>query len=111
MIGGDHVAPCQICNGAGQFEDAVVGTGGEVQLLHGGLEQFFAGGVGLAEVAYLGWTHFGVAGGGGAFETVELAGTSGLHALADGFGFLDVALIGQLLVIDAGNLYMDVDAI
>ncbi len=111
MIGGDHVAFGEVGYGACQFEDAVIGTGGEVELLHGGFEQFFAGGVGLAEVAHFGWPHFGVAGGGCAFETVELAGTGRLHTLADGFGFLDIAFIGQLLVIDARNLNMDVDAI
>ena len=58
----------------------MVGTGGEVELLHGGFEQFFAGGVGLAEVAHFGWPHFGVAGGGCAFETVELAGQDGYHS-------------------------------
>jgi hypothetical protein len=62
-------------------------------------------------VAQIGWPHFGVAGGGRALETFALAGTGSLHAVADGFGLLDRALIGQLLIIDARNFDMNVDAV
>jgi len=44
-------------------------------------------------------------------EGLDLAFTSGLHPGADGFGILDVALIGQLFVIDAGYFQVDVDAV
>jgi hypothetical protein len=89
----------------------VVGARGEVQLLHGGLEEPLAGGVGLAEVAHFGGAHLSVAGRFGSSETLELALSRCLHACADGDRGFGVAFIGQLLVVDAGNFDVDVDAV
>ena len=44
-------------------------------------------------------------------EGLYLAFTGGLHPGAYGFRVLDVALIGQLFVIDAGYFQVDVDAV
>ena len=64
-----------------------------------------------AELAYFGWAHLGVAGQLSAFEAFQLALAGGLHPGADGFGILDVALVGELLVIDARDFDVDVDAV
>ena len=45
-------------------------------------------------------------------EGLDLAFTGGLHPGADGFGILDVALVGQVFVVNAGEGFrMDVDAV
>jgi hypothetical protein len=38
VVGGDGIMPGEVGEGAGDFEDAVVGAGGKVHLLHGVLE-------------------------------------------------------------------------
>ncbi len=111
MVGGDIFAFGEVGDGAGQFQDAVVGSRREVQLLHGGLQEPLAGGVGFAEVAHFGGAHLGVAGHLGSSETLELAFSRSLHACADGGRVFGVAFIGQLLVVDAGDFDVDVDAV
>lgn len=44
-------------------------------------------------------------------EGLDLAFTGGLHPGADGSGILDVALVGQLFGVNAGDFDVDVDTI
>src|SRR5579883_2682045 len=81
MIGGDGIAFCQICDCTGKLENAVEGAGGEVHLLHCGLQQFFCGSIDIAKIAYLGWPHLGVAGQLCPCKALKLALASGLDAL------------------------------
>lgn len=111
MIGLNVVALSQVSDGAGQFQDAVVGTSREVELLHGRLQQLFGGRLDLTKLAYFGWSHVGIAGDFRAFEPLQLAFSSGLHTLTNGFRILDLPFIGQLLIIHAGNLDMDINAV
>src|SRR6266699_5438362 len=82
-----------------------------MELLHGGLQQFLGGGFDVAEVADFGGAHFGVAGKLGAGETSELAFAGGLDASTDGGGVFDLALVGEFLVVDAGDFDVDVDTV
>ena len=82
-----------------------------MELLHGGFEQFFGGGFDLAELAHFGWPHFGITSSFGAFETLQLDFASGLDALTNGCRGLNLSFIGQLLIIYAGNLDVDVNAV
>ncbi len=50
----------QVGDGAGNFEDAVVGAGGEALLLHGAFEQAFGVGAEFAVGADLAGGHLGV---------------------------------------------------
>src|SRR5258706_7212355 len=89
----------------------MVGAGREMKLLGGGLEQFLARGIEFAEIAHLGWSHFGVTGQSGTAQALELALTRCLHARANRRGVFSLTLVGELLVIDARNLDVNVDAI
>lgn len=39
MLRADHVALSQVCNGAADFQHAMIGAGTELELPHGGLKQ------------------------------------------------------------------------
>ena len=60
--------PGQIGNSPGQLEDAVIGAGAQLHLLHGGFEQIGAGFVNRAELADFGRPHIGVGLQGSAFK-------------------------------------------
>ena len=62
LVAGDVLFPCEIRQGAGDFQDAVVGAGGEVHLLHGVFEIAAGFGVELAALAHLLRAHGGVGG-------------------------------------------------
>jgi hypothetical protein len=96
--GFDAVGVGEVGDGAGDFEDAVVGAGGEGELFHGLLEELAGFGINGAVGADLGVGHAGVAGGeagGGVGEAGGLAGAGGDDAVAEvggGFaGFLGLA--------------------
>ena len=75
----------EVGDGAGDFEDAVVGAGAHVHAFHGVLQLLQAGGVGLGVFVEQGRGHLGVAVDAGfVLEAVLLNGTSGDDALADG---------------------------
>ena len=56
------ITTSQVCNRARQYQDAVIGTRREVQLVHGGAHQLPAGIVQLAMLAQAGGLHVGVTG-------------------------------------------------
>ena len=62
MIRDDGVASRKISDGAGYFQDPVVGAGAEVQIAHGVLEEFVPAVVEAAVFLELGMTHACVAG-------------------------------------------------
>ena len=75
----------EVGDGAGDFEDAVVGPRAHVHALHGVAKFFQAGGVGLGVFVEQGRGHLGVAVDAGlVLEAALLNGTSGDDALADG---------------------------
>ena len=57
----DLFAAGEVGDGAGYFEDAAVGTGGELQAFHGHAEHVETGGVGLGELVEHALGHHGVA--------------------------------------------------
>ena len=66
----------QVGDGAGNFQDAVVGAGGKAELVNGGFEQVVRGVVDAAVFSYVAAAHLGIAVYFRAFEPV------GLHAAA-----------------------------
>ena len=50
MHGLDFFRACEIGDGVGDYEGAAVGTGGEIQLLHGHAEHVEALGIGLGKL-------------------------------------------------------------
>ena len=55
MISHDKLAISEVGNGSSQFEDVMIGTSGEVELLHSGLHELLCGWLNLAKCAYLDW--------------------------------------------------------
>ncbi len=63
QVGGGNIhAAGKVGDGAGEFEDAVVGAGGELQLVHGGAHQSSAGFIQGAILAHLRRVHIRVGG-------------------------------------------------
>ena len=89
----------------------MISTRREVQLLHGGLQQFLGGRFDLAKGAHFGWSHLGVAGHSGAFEPLQLDIASRLHPLANSCGGLHLSFLGQFLVVHTGDFDVDVNAV
>ena len=75
----------EVGDGAGDFEDAVVGSRAHVHAFHGVAKLFQAGGVGLGVFVEQGWGHLGVAVDAGlVLEAALLQHPGGNDALADG---------------------------
>ena len=114
MGGVDVLVPGEVGDGAGQFEDAVVGAGAEVHLADGGLHQVFAGLIDLAVALDLGGTHVAVDDDVGLVllgEAGLLAGAGPFYAAADVGGRLARFEAGELLEGDAGYVDVEVDAV
>ena len=85
MVVEDVGAGFEVGDGAGDFEDAVVGAGGHVHALHGVAKLFQAGGVRLGVFVEQGGGHLGVAVDAGfVLEAALLQHPGGDDALADG---------------------------
>src|SRR5215470_3634604 len=86
--------PFQIGNGAGDFQDAVVGAGAQALLLHGSLQQALAVGVQLTVCSDLARAHLGVCVDflSGAGEAVELYLASADYPVSDLGGAFCVAV-------------------
>ena len=125
VVGLDGVAAVEVGDGAGELEDAVKGAGAELELGHRRLHERFARLVELAVLAHLGRSHVGVGlvqqapvalrregiFGQGLGEAVALDGAGGLDASANGAAGLAEAVGEELVVIDAGDVDVDVDAV
>ena len=75
----------QVGDGAGHFQDAVVGAGAEVQFGHRHFDEVLSGFVELAVGLEMTRGHPGIAGDFTFPETFALDGARGLHAFADDF--------------------------
>ena len=103
----------KVCDGAGDFEDAIVGAGGEALLLHGTLKEAFSVGAQLAIGADLARGHLRI---GVNFFAVLLESLAlplaGYHnAGADLGRALDCRATAKLLVLNGWNFDVDVDAV
>ncbi len=102
----------EVGEGAGDFEDAVVGAGGEVHVVHGVLEVGAAFGVELTVGFHLSRGHGAVDVGAGAFgEALGLDGAGLLDAGADGGGGFALFGGGEGFVVDEGDFDMEIDAV
>ncbi len=80
----DLFAGIQVGDGAGEFQDAVVGAGGEVQLVDGGAQQGLDVFAQRAELAQVAGAHLGVVDDGSAGEATALEVAGAHHALGTG---------------------------
>ncbi len=112
MRRGDLLDACQVGDRAGQFEHAVEGASRELQALGGGAQEGLSRWLDFAVAAHFGGTHLGVDPHPlVAREAARLPLAGGEHALAHRRRGLRLGLAGQLLVLDAGNFDVDVDAV
>ena len=102
----------EVGDGAGDFEDAVVGAGAHVHAFHGVAKLFQAGGVGLGVFVEQGGGHLGVAVDAGfVLEAAFLEHPGGDDALADGGAGFAWGLTRHLVEIDGLDLDLQVDAV
>ncbi len=113
MGDGELLCTFEIGDGARDFEDAVVGAGGEALLLHGALKQAFGVGAKFAVGADLAGGHLGVGEDlfAGLLEPGSLAVAGGHDAGANFGGAFGGGSAAQLLILNGGHLDMDIDAV
>ena len=113
MVALDVFGAGEVGDGAGDFEDAVVGAGGEVHLLHGLFEVDLGFGIERAVFADLFRAHRGVgvdAFAGGEAEALDVAGFGDAGADGGG-GFSGVFFGGELTEIDGRNVDVEIDPV
>ncbi len=104
VVGEDVFGFGEVGDGAGDFEDAVVGPGAEVELGHGHFHHAFGGFIeGAMALEELGG-HTGVAANLAVFgEAFALDGARFHHPLADGGAGFAGGLAGDVLILDGGT--------
>lgn len=112
MLGGDGFGGGEVGHGAGNFQDAVVGAGTEVELGHGDADQVLGVVAELAMALDLARAHARVAihfrvG----METGALGFAGALDAFANGGRRFFGARAGDVAVFDGGHFDVEVDAI
>ena len=106
------MAAFEVGDGAGYFEDAVVGAGAHVHAGHGVFQLLQAGGVGFGVFVQQRRGHLGVAVDAGLIlKTALLQGASSDDALADGCTGFAWGLAGHLVEINGLHLDLQVDAV
>jgi hypothetical protein len=113
VFGFDVRGVFDVCDGTGNFQDAVVSAGAESLLGHGALQQTLTVGGEFTEGADMAGRHLGVAvdlfaGGGEALELL-LAGAD--HAFANFRGALGFIGGAHLFIVHGRNIDVDVNAI
>ena len=123
----DDLSVVQVGDRAGELQDAVKGAGAQLQLAHGRFDQRLAALVQLAELPHLGWPHVRVArqqyttsssicrpssvvrrrSG----QPLPLHTPRPLHPLPDSRARLAQPFAGQLVVVDARHVDVDVDTV
>ena len=86
MVAGDVFGTGEVGDGAGNFEDAIVGAGAEVEISHGKFEEFDGGITEGAIGLQLARTHAGIARDGFFGEALLLTLTSLNDAFTNGGG-------------------------
>lgn len=107
----DVPGPGQIGDGAGHLKDAVVGAGGERELLHGLLQQIAQRGAEGAVGLDIGREHPGIGGQAGAAEAHQLILPGLFDALPDGGGGFTGPVTAQLGDGEGRSLDVQVDAV
>jgi len=111
MCRSDVIGPRQVGDRARQLQHPMVGACRKVQLAHGRLHQPLARALELAVPAHLGRPHVGVGQQPRALEALGLAHARRGDALAHRAGWFALPFSGQLIVIHARHIHMDVDSI
>jgi hypothetical protein len=106
VLGGDVGGMIEVGDGAGDFEDAVVGAGGEAHAADGHFEGAFAGIIEGADAADIAGGHAGVVEAAGVLHGAGLFDTG-----ADDGGGFGSGVAAEFLEGDGGDLDMDIDAV
>lgn len=108
---GDVVTLFKVGNGAGDFEDAVVGAGGEAEAFHSEFDQAFRSLVNFAEFFQLSRTKLGVAANAFFFVALALKSTCHLHALPNGLGAFITRVDREFLEGHGGHFDVQIDPV
>jgi len=113
VLGLDLIRGVEVGEGAGDLEDAVVGAGGEIEVVHRLLQQGVGLGFELAVLADELGGHGAVGGDSGVLgKTLLLDEPAALHPLADGLRILAAAIAArQLFVVHGRDFDVEVDAV
>lgn len=111
MGGGDVVSTLEVGDGAGEFDEAVVGAGGETHGGDGLTKQVFAGLIEGAELAEEGAIHLGIGENSFSFEASPLDLAGALDASADVQAPLGIARGFELVKGDARDFDVEVDSV
>jgi hypothetical protein len=112
MLGQDFFRAGQIGNGARDFQNAIVGAGAEVQVVHGILEKLFGFVFEGTEFFQLLWTQASVAGDFGFMgETFLLPLPGSDDAFANLGGGFTSAIAANLAEFDLGHFYVQINPV
>jgi hypothetical protein len=111
VAGADVFLGGQVGDGAGNFEDPVVGAGAEPELGHGCFEELLGVGADRAEFLYLPRPHLGVGVDLSTLEAEKLPLPSASHPFPDALGALPLGTGDDVLESDLGNIDLDVDPV
>ncbi len=112
MFGRDGLALVQISDGAGHFQDAVVGACRQAQPLHGVPEQFLTGFSHPADLPGEFGGHMGIAVNSlFVLESFFLHLSCGDDSVADGLTYLGDTFLVQLLKRNGDDLHVQIDAV
>src|SRR5690348_362298 len=111
MHGTDGFSAVEVGDGAGDFQDAIVGARGKPQASHGALEQAVAIGREAAVFPDLSWAHLRVAIDLLAFEALQLPLAGAHDTLTNLLRAFAARTLPQLAVLHRRHVNVDVDAI
>jgi hypothetical protein len=106
VLGGDALGPVEISDGAGSFEDAIMGARAQAHATHRHFEHSLASFVQRAEASEQACGNAGII-----ESTAALDSTSGFHSQAHFGGRRSVIGAAQLFVCHRRNFYVKIDAI
>ena len=111
MGGADVLLPCQVGDGAGDLEHAVIGPSAEPELRHRRLQELLGIGANLAEFLHLARSHLGVGVDFPILEPLELPVAGPNDPLSNPVRALAVLAGDDVLELDLGDIDLDVDPV
>jgi len=111
VVGFDDVGAIEVGDGSGKLEDAVEGTGGEVELFHSRPQQALRWRVNTAKLLDLYGRHLGITHKLCAFKAPLLNLSGSFNSSSNPLRAFAQGVIGQLFVFDPWDFDKDVDAV
>ena len=104
-------AAVEICNGAGEFEDAGIRPGGETEAVGDQFQHAITGGVQFTVFLDETRSHLGIAVDFGTFVALKLEFPRTLYPLSNGRGTFRFSPVRKVAILDSRDLDVDVDTV